>query len=224
MMNLSAVHRTGLQAFASLQTRKNLVQSRQSFETELSQVSAQPAKIAAGSTITSQQSQKIAASQPSVGRPKLPLPISSATIAPVSSTSTQPAAQTGFTALPAIVGSPTVAQSVPQPAEQHWYASDSADDAYWARQPAAVQQLREITDPDQRATLGAQLAGEGYSIDVPIMVWGWDAGKVTQLRQDFGYTWVPSAQQMPLSAAPGITGPGLTPYDPAHPPAGSIRV
>ena len=170
------------------------------------------------------QSQKIAASHSAAALPKLPLPISSATAAPVASTSTLQPAQTGFTALPAIVGSPTIAQTVPQPAEQHWYASDSADDAYWARQPPAVQQLREITDPDQRAALGAQLAGEGYSIDVPIMVWGWDAGKVTQLRQDFGYTWVPSAQQMPLSAAPGITGPGLTPYDPSRPPAGSIQV
>jgi hypothetical protein len=56
------------------------------------------------------------------------------------------------------------------------------------------------------------------------MVWGWDAGKTTQLRQGFGYTWVPSAMQQPVAAAPGIVGAGITPYDPNHPPPGSISV
>jgi hypothetical protein len=98
----------------------------------------------------------------------------------------------------------------------------SADDAYWAKQPSAVQQLRNIDDYSQRVSLGALLASEGYSIDTPVMLWGWDPGKTTQLRQQFGYTWVPSALQSPVTAAPGIGGAGITPYDPAHPPAGSI--
>ncbi len=109
-------------------------------------------------------------------------------------------------------------------AVKHWYANDPVDDAYWAKQPAAVQQLREIDDPDQRLVVGTQLARQGYSVDVPIMIWGWDAGKVTALRQSFGYTWVPSALQQPVEAAPGLTGPGITPYDPLHPPPGSILV
>lgn len=96
-------------------------------------------------------------------------------------------------------------------ASTHWYASNPVDDAYWAKQPAAVQQLREIQNQDQREQLGAELASQGYSIDVPIMVWGWDAGATTQLRQSDGYTWVPSALQQPVSAAPGVTGPGITP-------------
>ena len=100
----------------------------------------------------------------------------------------------------------------------------SANDAYWAKQPAAVQQLRNIGDSGQRAIMAGQLAAEGYSIDVPVMVWGWDASKTTQLRQGFGYTWIPSAMQAPVSAAPGISGGAIIPYDPAHPPAGSIQV
>jgi hypothetical protein len=100
----------------------------------------------------------------------------------------------------------------------------SADDAYWAKQPSAVRQLRSIDDYSQRVSLGALLASEGYSIDTPVMVWGWDPGKTTQLRQQFGYTWVPSAMQSPVTAAPGISGAGITPYDPAHPPVGSIHV
>jgi hypothetical protein len=100
----------------------------------------------------------------------------------------------------------------------------SADDAYWSKQPAAVQQLRNIQDQGQRTLLGNQLASEGYSIDAPIMIMGWDAGITTQLRQSYGYTWVPSALQQPVAEAPGIYDPGLKPYDPAHPPAGSIAV
>lgn len=118
---------------------------------------------------------------------------------------------------------PTTATPV-QSLTQHWYASDPVDDAYWSKQPAAVQQLREIQDMSQRQTLGAQLAAQGYQIDNAVMIWGWDAGATTALRQSMGYTWIPAANQPNISAAPGITGPGITPYDPNHPPAGSIAV
>ena len=100
----------------------------------------------------------------------------------------------------------------------------SEDDVYWGAQPAAVQQLRNLDDPYQRAALGSELASQGYSIDTPVMIWGWDPHLTTQLRQSFGYTWVPSAMQAPITAAPGITGAGITPYDPNHPPPGSISV
>lgn len=100
---------------------------------------------------------------------------------------------------------------------------ESFDDAYWAKQPAAVQQLRNIQDPSQRAATAAQLAGKGYSIDVPIMVWGWDPQITTQARESLGYTWVPSALQQPVEVAPGLSFNG-TSYDPLHPPAGSIPV
>jgi hypothetical protein len=106
----------------------------------------------------------------------------------------------------------------------HWYADNAADDAYWSQQPPAVQQLREIQNPEQRQALASQLASEGYTIDNAIMVWGWDAGQVTAARQADGYTWVPSATQASVTAAPGLTAPGLTPYDPNNPPAGSIIV
>jgi hypothetical protein len=98
------------------------------------------------------------------------------------------------------------------------------DDAYWASQPPAVQALRNIDDPSQRSIVAAQLAASGYQIDTPIMVWGWDPSKVTTLRQDLGYTWVPSAFQNPIAEAPGVNDNGSQPYDPAHPPVGSITV
>jgi hypothetical protein len=106
----------------------------------------------------------------------------------------------------------------------HWYADNAADDAYWDAQPAAVQQLREIRNPEQRQALAETLAGEGYTIDNAIMVWGWDAGATMAERQADGYTWVPAANQAAITAAPGLTGPGITPYDPNNPPAGSIAV
>ena len=99
----------------------------------------------------------------------------------------------------------------------------SFDEAYWAKQPAPVQQLQSIQDPTQRAAAAEQLAQAGYSIDVPIMVWGWDPATTTAARESMGYTWVPSAQQQPVEVAPGVTYAGAA-YDPSHPPAGSISV
>jgi hypothetical protein len=97
------------------------------------------------------------------------------------------------------------------------------DDAYWAKQPQAVQALRNMDDSGQRSVLAAQLGAAGYKIDVPIMVWGWDPAKVSTLRQGLGYSWVPSAFQNPVAAAPGINDLA-TPYDPSNPPSGSIAV
>lgn len=141
--------------------------------------------------------------------------------------------QTGFNALvqasilnsaaPKIVSASSSPANASSPS-QHWYADDAADDAYWNAQPAAVKQLREIDDIEQRQAMAADLASKGYQIDNCVMVWGWDPGKVTALRQSFGYTWVPSATQANVTAAPGLTAPGMTPYDPANPPAGSIAV
>ena len=98
------------------------------------------------------------------------------------------------------------------------------DNAYWAQQPAAVQPLRTMPD-SQRSAYAQQLAADGYKIDVPIMVWGWDPSIVTSMRQADGYTWVPSGLQNPVEMAPGLGAIGnLTAYDPKNPPAGSIAV
>lgn len=98
----------------------------------------------------------------------------------------------------------------------------SFDEAYWASQPAAVQQLQTV-NPADRTELAAQLANQGYSIDVPIMVWGWDPATTMAARQADGYTWVPSALQQPVEVAPGLTFNGQS-YNPNNPPAGSIAV
>jgi hypothetical protein len=104
-------------------------------------------------------------------------------------------------------------------------AQQAYDDSYWANQPAAVQQLRTMQDPEQRASMATQLANEGYSIDVPIMVWGWDPSITMAMRQADGYTWVPSALQNSVDVAPGLSNVGtLSAYNPNNPPAGSIAV
>ncbi|HWZ34148.1 MAG TPA: hypothetical protein VNX18_22575 [Bryobacteraceae bacterium] len=97
-------------------------------------------------------------------------------------------------------------------------------DAYWAEQPAAVQALRYTPD-DQRYSDAQQLAKEGYTIDVPIMVWGWDPLVTMTLRQNDGYTWVPSAMQPNIPIGPGIANVWNLPgYDANNPPPGSIKV
>jgi hypothetical protein len=96
-------------------------------------------------------------------------------------------------------------------------------DAYWAMQPPAVQALRN-TPEDQRLAIAQQLAQQGYAIDVPIMVWGWDPLVTMSVRRDLGYTWVPSALQKPVSVVPGVSFPGSPSYDPNNAPPGSIQV
>lgn len=103
-------------------------------------------------------------------------------------------------------------------------ATQSFDQSYWAAQPAAVQALENISDPSERTQMATQLANEGYTIDVPIMVNGWDPSAVTSLRESYGYTWVPSALQNPIESAPGVNNPGVQSYDPNNPPPGSITV
>lgn len=97
-------------------------------------------------------------------------------------------------------------------------------EAYWASQPAEVQQIMNAPNEGKRMELAQELAAKGYLIDVPIMVWGWDPLSTMIVRRNQGYTWVPSAQMDPVKVAPGVNFPGLVSYNPDNPPAGSIRV
>jgi len=144
------------------------------------------------------------------------------------STTTSNSNLTGFAAIaaaiaPANTTQPATPTSTTPTPDAQTDPVQTFDDAYWAKQPAAVQALRQIDDPTQRAFQAANLAASGYKIDVPIMIWGWDPSKVTDLRKSFGYTWVPSAMQAPVQEAPGIAAFGQ-PYNPNNPPSGSIAV
>lgn len=77
---------------------------------------------------------------------------------------------------------------------------------------------------DQRGGCAEELAAEGYTIDVPIMVDGGDPLAVMIQRKIEGYTWVPSALMANIPAGPGIEIPNAPLYDPNHPPPGSIIV
>ena len=96
-------------------------------------------------------------------------------------------------------------------------------DAYWAAQPAPVQELRNITDITARGAKAQDLANQGYTIDKAIMVWGWDPLKTMLTRQMYGYTWAPNLNQGNVPT-PGLTLPGQTAYDPKNPMPGSIAV
>lgn len=101
---------------------------------------------------------------------------------------------------------------------------ESEADAYWAMQPPAVRALRSMTNPAEREAAAVDLAHQGYTIDYQTMVLGWDPLNVMSIRQFYGYTWVPSMLQPPISGMPGSNLPGLPVYDPSNPPAGSIQV
>jgi len=185
----------------------------EAFSETLSKLGINPNAITV--TVEDQPSQSNAGSQssatttPQSPRSTVASPVLATTLAPT------PAASPAATP----VATPAAASSTDSVA-----ADESADDQYWSQQPAAVQQLRNIQNSDERTALADQLANEGYTIDVPIMVWGWDPAKVMAARQTYGYTWVPSALQQQVSAAPGVTLPGATPYNANNPPSGSILV
>lgn len=98
-------------------------------------------------------------------------------------------------------------------------------DAYWAQQPAAVQALRDMPDSAAKDKLALSLANQGYAIDTQIMVWGWDPQMTMTVRENQGYSWVPSYGQSNVPVGPGISDPfDPISYDPASPPPGSIQV
>jgi len=97
-------------------------------------------------------------------------------------------------------------------------------DIYWASQPPAVRALRTSLGASDATSKAMALATQGFKIDVPVMVWGWEPACAMGLRKDYGYTWVPSALQANIAIAPGLSAPGVTSYDPKNPPPGSILV
>lgn len=104
------------------------------------------------------------------------------------------------------------------------FSQDLTPRIYWDSQPPEVRRLEVEPDQKTRSSMAEALAKNGYRIDVPVMVYHWDPFQVMAIRKMYGYTWVPSALQPNIEIAPGLTSHGLTPYDPASPPVGSIKV
>jgi hypothetical protein len=153
-----------------------------------------------------------------------------APVAAASSTAPAPSAPAlGTRVAPAAIpATQTAPAATPVPAAATTSTIDKSQmtptDAYWAEQPPAIQALRYTPD-DQRGAAAQELAKQGYAIDVPIMVWGWDPLVTMTLRQNEGYTWVPSALQPNIEVGPGVYDAwNIQPYDPNNPPPGSIKV
>jgi hypothetical protein len=117
---------------------------------------------------------------------------------------------------------PVAQSTVPQPVAS---PDETEADAYWAQQPAAVQVLRGMPDDNAKEKLALSLANHGYAIDTQIMVWNWDPQMTMQVRENQGYSWVPSFGQSNVPIGPGLSMPGEpNSYSPNSPPAGSIQV
>jgi hypothetical protein len=90
------------------------------------------------------------------------------------------------------------------------------DNAYWASQPLPVQALQQMdVSQPARTTLAYQLAGQGYFVDVPVMLWGWDPYMTMYQRQLDGYTTYPDA----LNAQTRTVSLNLSAYPPVVTPA-----
>jgi hypothetical protein len=169
------------------------------------------------------------ASTPSVTTPSATTPaVSSAAAATPEATapaSTASAAETVSTPASTDAKASTPAATLPtaEPLTAAELANMTPDQAYWAEQPPAIQALQNMA-PDQRAAAAQSLADQGYSIDVPIMVWGWDPMATMVQREIDGYSWAPAVQTSGTQAGPGLNAPGSPGYDPSDPPAGAIPV
>jgi hypothetical protein len=97
------------------------------------------------------------------------------------------------------------------------------DVLYWSVQQSAVQAIKNLPYY-QRLAKAVSLAAEGYVFDASIVYWGYDPFLITQLRMQWGYSWIPSAGMPPISNAPGLGGDGQPPYDAAVIPPGGIPV
>jgi hypothetical protein len=159
---------------------------------------AAPAATTPATTASSAPDSLMDAHVPLTNNLPVPVPVSTLNSTPLTSTA----------ATTASASTPTAAQ----------LAQMTPDESYWAEQPPAVRALQNM-DPADRAAAGLQLAQQGYTIDVPIQVWGWDPLTTMVERQNYGYTWVPSALQSPVTLAPGLSFPGLANYQPDNPPA-----
>lgn len=160
--------------------------------------------------------------------PFLILVLFAAMIAPAHSfAQTQPASTTVVPATPAAGSIPATAATSPflpptvvSPYTNQTVAVTITSDVIWKSYPLAVQQLRGVMTLDQ-ATL---LSKAGVCIDNSIMLWNWDAALTMFERYQYGYTWVPCADQPNVTLAPFLSFPGDAPYNPNAPPAGSIKV
>ena len=100
--------------------------------------------------------------------------------------------------------------------------------AYWAHFSPEIQTLNDHAkwDSDPIGRLGAAitLAMHGNVIDKWIMADGNDPFVTMQERISYGFTWVHSILQAPVTVAPGLGLPGSEPYNAAAVPPGSIKV
>jgi hypothetical protein len=102
---------------------------------------------------------------------------------------------------------------------------DVYNEAYFLSKPDRVRSLWDINDSAERYTAAVALAHEGYILDGSIDGYGNDPYLVNTDRiVTYGYTWIPSLLQPPLSVAPGLHIPGIADYNPNVIPAGAIGI
>lgn len=82
---------------------------------------------------------------------------------------------------------------------------------YWSSKKPIIQQNYGNTDE----TLWMALADEGLWIDYEIMVLNQDPPTIMAYRIEYGYTWVPRANQPYIPVPPGLVVPGEPSYNPA---------
>lgn len=94
--------------------------------------------------------------------------------------------------------------------------------AYWASKDPEV---RKLKDMENRKALAADLARQGFAINMWIEYHGFDPYSTMTMLKQYGYTWISRLFGTPMpNVAPGVSLPGYPQYDPNHPPADAIKI
>ena len=109
---------------------------------------------------------------------------------------------------------------------------------YWEAQPDALKLFRavgddgiQLRDPADPTALIAgmapfnyaqECAAQGLPVDLNTMLYCADPVQTMRARVVYGYTWVPAMGQPSVTVIPTLAS--VEQYDPANPPAGSIKV
>lgn len=122
--------------------------------------------------------------------------------------------------------------TTPYDASGHWIGLGqgvtipitATDQEYYSSRPLAVQALYSMPQGASRSAAAMALAVQGYVIDAVIDAQAQAPILTMFFREQYGYTWIPSALGSPVYLPPGLSYPGLPTYDPTSPPSGSIQV
>lgn len=100
---------------------------------------------------------------------------------------------------------------------------ESFDKLWWAAQPPRVRGLKDLPVDTSRTALALELAQQGFTIFIPVCVYGWSPYGVMSCYAANGFKWVPALLQTGFTVAQNPIGPDEISQN-APIPKGAIKI